>query len=183
MGIILRGFPSMGTCHFQIIEGKHTFKMLSRITCKSGLIKQVLAQPCLANVAVVSVRNKTFTPTSIEEHLANWEKANEKYFGPERDHVNFPHAVQAETSPPVRMGWIPESWFTALYDKLGVTGPYTLGVGLLAFLMSKELWVFEEHFAEMAGFFGAAIIIQKNLDIKLLLISTNMLMLMSKKLL
>jgi len=135
--------------------------MFSSLACRSGLIRKVLAQPTLANVAAVSVRNKTYTPTPIDEHLKNWETANVKYFGPERDHVNFPHTPQPLESPPVKLGWIPESWFNILYDKLGVTGPYTLGVGFTAFLISKELWVFEEHFAEFAGFCMAAIIIQK----------------------
>jgi len=136
--------------------------MLSRISCKSGLIRQALVQPSLNSVAVISVRNKTFIPTPIEEHIKNWDAANEKYFGPERDHVNFPHVPQALASPPVRLGWIPESWFSCLYDKLGATGPYTLGVGLMTFLLSKELWVFEEHMAEFTGFCIAALIIHKN---------------------
>lgn len=135
--------------------------MFSSVARRSGLIKKVLAQPALANVAVVSARNKTYAPTPIDEHLKNWEKANEKYFGPERDHVNFPHLAQPAASPPVRLGWIPESWFNILYDKLGVTGPYTLGVGFCAFLISKELWVFEEGLAEFVGFCMAALIIQK----------------------
>lgn len=36
----------------------------------------------------------------------------------------------------------PEYWFEFLYPRLGVTGPYTLGLGTLAFLMSKEILVY-----------------------------------------
>lgn len=60
---------------------------------------------------------------------------------PERDIVNFPRPKIAMFSPKVRMGLFPESWFNFLYKKTGVTGPYLLGYGLLAFCVSKEWYV------------------------------------------
>ena len=56
------------------------------------------------------------------DHLANWERANKIYFGPERDTKNFPHPERAEFHPPVRHKLFPEAWFEAFYKRTGVSG-------------------------------------------------------------
>merc|ERR1712013_809820 len=65
---------------------------------------------------------------------------------PERDSVNFPDRVRPIDKPPVRMGIFPEEWFTALYSKTGVTGPYMALFGVSTFLASKEYFVMEHDF-------------------------------------
>merc|ERR1712165_195868 len=65
---------------------------------------------------------------------------------PERDLVNFPDRVRPIDKPPVRLGIFPEEWFTAMYPKTGVTGPYMALFGVSTFLASKEFFVMEHDF-------------------------------------
>merc|ERR1712156_346118 len=64
----------------------------------------------------------------------------------ERDLVNFPARVRPIDKPPVRLGIFPEEWFTAMYPKTGVTGPYMALFGVSTFLASKEYFVMEHDF-------------------------------------
>jgi len=65
---------------------------------------------------------------------------------PERDLVNFPKRVRPIEKSPVRLGIFPEEWFTAMYSKTGVTGPYMALFGVATFLCSKEIYVMEHDF-------------------------------------
>ena len=59
---------------------------------------------------------------SLRETVANWDTANKLYYGPDRDMANFPTLVRPAYCPPVRLAFIPDSWFRMFYDKTGVTG-------------------------------------------------------------
>lgn len=153
--------------------------MLSRLAfSKTGGIARLLARDGQQRFAVIiplsrSNSQVTLEPekaakvTSSEESsdiaktLANWETANKIYFGPERDTVNFPIKKQPLTSPPVRLGFIPDTWFQAFYPKTGVTGPYVFGVGFLTYVLSKEIWVVEHGFTHFIAFWIAFYIIAK----------------------
>jgi F-type H+-transporting ATPase subunit b len=157
--------------------------MLSRLalTRGAGSLYPVLQREVNKRLSVSLIRNASKAPAataahdhrespkpavqddggSIQRTLAHWEAANKIYFGPERDTVNFPIKVQPLTNPPVRLGFIPETWFQALYEKTGVTGPYVFGVGFITYVLSKEIWIIEHNFTHFLAFWAAVYIIIK----------------------
>ena len=64
---------------------------------------------------------------------------------PERDLVNFPYPARPMYPPKTRLLMIPDSWCTPFQKVTGASGPYLFFGGLFAFLVNKELWVFEEQ--------------------------------------
>lgn len=60
---------------------------------------------------------------------------------PERDLVNFPRPKMPEEPAQTRMIIFPENWFKFMYEKMGVSGPYTLGIGVFLFLTQKEILI------------------------------------------
>jgi len=68
------------------------------------------------------------------------------YVGPERDLVNFPRRTRPMNISPVRLGFLPEEWFTQFHAKTGVTGPYMFIASFGTFLISKEFYVLEHEF-------------------------------------
>jgi len=75
----------------------------------------------------------------IETQVANIKRAHETFFGPQRDMKNFPHPVYAENYEPTNFVFIPTRKLKLLYDRIGVSGCYTMFLGTVAFCLSKEI--------------------------------------------
>lgn len=84
-------------------------------------------------------------PVTIEEQLKHWDDANELFFGKDRDLKNFPHPEYQVEAPALNFGMVPTSWCKNVYEKLGVSGVYTLAWGSVFALMSKEWLLFDSH--------------------------------------
>ncbi|XP_052808025.1 ATP synthase subunit b, mitochondrial-like [Mya arenaria] len=139
--------------------------MLSTLVSKTTLVRPlanlraiVLARPA-ATSAVASVEsgeenkvkevyeNWDDYPKSVREELPlsqkihYWKKANEIFFGPQRDVKNFPDFETPDTiKESYNFYMIPSRWFTeSLYPRLGVSGCYSLVVLSSLFILNKEL--------------------------------------------
>lgn len=147
--------------------------MMSRLAFRAGALSPIATANLHKGAAIwmrlastgVSQPDTAAPPPAAPEKTVNsvedWDRANKLYFGPDRDHVNFPLRRMPLTNPPVRLGFIPETWFQLFYDKTGVTGPYVLGVGMITFLLSKEIWIVEHSFSHFLGFWMAVYLITK----------------------
>ena len=80
---------------------------------------------------------------------------------PERDFVNFPPFKAPEEAGKLRVGFIPDEWFKAMYNKTGVMGPYITFWGGLAYIFSKEIYVVWADAWEHITFFGLLIAVSK----------------------
>jgi len=115
----------------------------SKVTLGQGLQLVALQQQTAQPAAIILCRGIS-TSKTLEQPVKE---------GPERDLVNFPRPKRAINPAPVRLGFIPDDWFTFFHNKTGVTGPYAFGAGLLTYLLSKEIWVLEHEFWGGVSFF------------------------------
>merc|ERR1711887_297712 len=116
----------MGSHHMGLVAGTSSISTnLIRMLSRQAISRATQARNCL----VVSSRGLSVSTPN-----------------PERDLVNFPDRVRPMDKPPVRLGIFPEEWFTAMYPKTGVTGPYMALFGVSTFLASKEYFVMEHDF-------------------------------------
>ena len=134
--------------------------MLSTLASKSGVFGRHVATiqrclPRLASTDVATREDKQATMAKVASMKANmqemmdtWAKANELYYGKERDTKNFPILKAPETIPEKQFILFPKSWGDALYSKTGVSGPYLLMTGVVTTLLSKEYIVIEDTFFE-----------------------------------
>uniref|UniRef100_A0AC34Q1I8 ATP synthase subunit b n=1 Tax=Panagrolaimus sp. JU765 TaxID=591449 RepID=A0AC34Q1I8_9BILA len=70
---------------------------------------------------------------------------------PERDIVNYPYPARPAFEPKTRLLMFPDSWCTPFHKITGTSGPYLFFGGLFAFMLNKEIWVFEEQGHMLAG--------------------------------
>jgi len=107
-------------------------------------------------VSLANIRpSSTAVPAPVPEDAPSWVDR------PERDLVNFPRPTCMVDPPPVRLGFIPQTWFDMFYNQTGVTGPYMLGVGAITFLVSKEIYVLEHEFVLAAIMFSTYTVMLK----------------------
>jgi F-type H+-transporting ATPase subunit b len=94
--------------------------------------------PC-ANPEGVPTDKWTLPKVTVADPHPDWNSA-------ERDHVNFPrrNALDQYKEPPIRPHWVPEGYFSALFPKTGVTGPYLIPFGITTFLFSKEWYNWDD---------------------------------------
>uniref|UniRef100_A0A1E1XUH9 ATP synthase subunit b n=1 Tax=Amblyomma sculptum TaxID=1581419 RepID=A0A1E1XUH9_AMBSC len=95
------------------------------------------------SVPAASSRSSSTQPAFTKDGREILHVPNEP---PERDLVNFPRLKRPLYPGKVRMGFIPDEWFQAFYQKTGVTGPYLFGTGLVVYLLSKEIMLVEHEF-------------------------------------
>jgi F-type H+-transporting ATPase subunit b len=75
----------------------------------------------------------------IETQVANIKYAHDVFYGPERDTKNFPILQMPETIEAYNFMIVPTRFCKDIYQRLGVSGSYTLFLGTLAFFLSKEI--------------------------------------------
>lgn len=85
---------------------------------------------------------------------------------PERDLVNFPYPERQMYAPKTRLLMIPDSWMTPFHKVTGTSGPYLFFGGLFAFLVNKELWVFEEQGHMLCGWILFYLLISRTVGYK-----------------
>lgn len=77
------------------------------------------------------------------------------FYGPERDLVNFPRRQYPEYMAQTRLCVFPEGWFKFMYPKIGVSGPYTLGLGIALWAVQKEWMITDDaEFKHLLAFWG-----------------------------
>lgn len=102
--------------------------------------------------AVTAFRSKYFAPTGLVPMVED---------DPARDLKNYPRQLPRRYAAQHKFWFFPKSWFDALYAKTGVSGPYVFGGGLVAFLLSKEIWILEHEANTMIPLIALCVLAKK----------------------
>lgn len=86
---------------------------------------------------------------------------------PDRDLVNYPYPARPMYPPKTRLLVMPDSWFTPFHKVTGVSGPYLFFGGLFAFLINKELWVYEEQGHMIVGWILFYLLLSRTISYRL----------------
>uniref|UniRef100_A0A1I7XW32 ATP synthase subunit b n=1 Tax=Heterorhabditis bacteriophora TaxID=37862 RepID=A0A1I7XW32_HETBA len=86
---------------------------------------------------------------------------------PDRDLVNYPYPARPMYPPKTRLLMFPDSWFTPFQKVTGVSGPYLFFGGLFAFLVNKELWVYEEQGHMVVGWILVYLLLSRTIGFRL----------------
>lgn len=98
----------------------------------------------------------------LAQKIMYWKKANEVFFGPDRDVKNYPHFQTRETIPETYQFYlIPTRWFMNLYPRLGVSGCYSFVLFSFWFLLGKELVSIHEMLERGVVLFVAGFLVSK----------------------
>lgn len=99
-----------------------------------------------------------FQVKTLEDKIKVWfgENMPTKYDDqrPERDLVNYPRIPPQLIDPPTtRLYFLPESWFKFFESKTGRTGGYVFGTTFITFLVSKEIFCYNDNAHSGAALF------------------------------
>uniref|UniRef100_A0A0K0DU50 ATP synthase subunit b n=1 Tax=Strongyloides stercoralis TaxID=6248 RepID=A0A0K0DU50_STRER len=86
---------------------------------------------------------------------------------PDRDLVNFPYPVRNMYPPKTRLLVFPNSWFTPFQSITGTSGPYVFFGGLAAFLINKEIFVYEEKAHLLLGWIYLYLILSRSVGYRI----------------
>jgi len=114
--------------------------MLSRFALKASNTASFLPKQQSILFRILSTSNKPVASSTAAPPPAKQYKRY-PHDSPERDFANFPPPTMPEEGGKLRVGFLPEEWFTAFYKKTGVTGPYILFWGGMLTAFSKEYYV------------------------------------------
>jgi len=135
--------------------------MLSRFALKAFNTSAILkTQPSIL-FRILSTSTQPLASAAAAPAASAKQHKRYPHDSAERDFVNFPPPTVPEEAGKLRVGFLPEEWFTAFYNKTGVTGPYLLFWGGIVTALSKEWYVSWVDTAHMICFIGLTITIAK----------------------
>lgn len=112
----------------------------SRGCAESEMLAKLKTGPSFTDAYKEDYMSTKLEPATLSERNKHWADAHDVFYGPDRDFVNYPIQRQPEIDArEYHAGLFPTTWLQALYPKLGTSGPYTVVIAGLFFMMTKEV--------------------------------------------